>query len=177
MTLNYQSCSSRFLGQIDNLFIKEIILPEHCLRKAYGDSDIKEISYSIQINGLLQPIIVRPKDDGLFEIVAGCRRYLSCKTLGWKKIPCHIVHLNNKQTFEISLIENISRRSISAMEEAIAFKKYVYDNGWGSINELSTKIGKSSSYITKRIALLSLPLDIQKKLKILFYIRAQLKNY
>lgn len=164
MTLDHQSYSSRFIGQIDDLFVKEIVLPELCLRRSYGENEIRDIMDSIEINGLFQPIIVRPKDDSFFEIVAGCRRYLSCKALGWKKIPCHIVHLNDKQTFEVSLSENINRRSISPLEEAIAFKKYVYDNGWGSIRELSTKIGKSPSYITKRIGLLDLPQDIREKI-------------
>lgn len=164
MTLNPQTYSSRFIGQIDNVSINDIILPETCLRMSYSCDEIKDILVSIKTDGLLHPIIVRPKDNGIFEIVAGCRRYLSCKSLGWKKIPCHIMHLNNRQAYEISLIENVKRNSISPLEEATAFKKYVYDNGWGSIRELANKMGLSSSYISKRIALLNLPHDVQEKI-------------
>lgn len=153
------------MGQIDSLYIKDIVLSKSCLRKSYDDIHIRDIHDSIKTDGLLQPIIVRPKDDGLFEVVAGCRRYISCKSLGWKKIPCHIAHLNDRQAFEISLIENVRRKSISPLEEATAFKNYVYDNGWGSIRDLSLKTGSSSSYISKRIALLDLPCDIQKKIE------------
>ncbi|HKO65944.1 MAG TPA: ParB/RepB/Spo0J family partition protein [Candidatus Nitrosocosmicus sp.] len=165
MTLNAQPYSSRFIGQIDNLSIKDITLPKCCLRMSYSYTDIRDILISIKIDGLLQPIIVRPKDNGLFEIVAGCRRYLSCKSLGWKKIPCHIMHLNDRQAYEISLIENVNRNSITPLEEAAAFKNYVYDNGWGSIQELANKMGTSPSYISKRIALLDLPADIQDKIE------------
>ena len=59
------------------------------------------------------------------------------------------------QTFEVNLIENIHRKSISPLDEVRAFKKYVFDNGCGSVSELASKIGKSSSYITKRMALRS----------------------
>ncbi len=66
------------------------------------------------------------------------------------------------QTFEVALVENIQRESLTPLEEANSFKIYVIDKGWGSIAELSSKIEKSSSYITKRIALLGLPSDVQE---------------
>ena len=69
------------------------------------------------------------------------------------------------QTFEVSLIENIHRKSILPLDEARAYKKYIFDNGWGSVSELASKIGKSSSYITKRMALLDLFSDVQEWIK------------
>jgi ParB family chromosome partitioning protein len=69
------------------------------------------------------------------------------------------------QTFEVSLIENIHRKSILPLDEARAYKKYIFDNGWGSVSELASKIGKSSSYITKRMALLDLSSDVQEWIK------------
>jgi len=125
---------------------------------------ITNLSNSIKQHGLIQPIVVRALDDH-FEIVAGCRRYLACKSLNWKKIPCHIVHLNDIQTFEMSLVENIQRESLSPLEEAKSFKLFVIEKGWGSISNLSLKIGKSPSYITKRISLLDLPPDIQQSIE------------
>jgi ParB family transcriptional regulator, chromosome partitioning protein len=74
--------------------------------------------------------------------VTGCRRYIACKYINWKKIPCHAVHLNDMQTFEIALVENIQRESLTPLEEAKSFKTYVLDKGWGSIYELSSKIGE-----------------------------------
>ena len=121
--------------------------------------DIEQLSASIQQRGLLQPVIVRTVD-AYFEIVAGNRRYLACKTLGWKKITCHIVELNDRQAYELSLIENLQRNSLNPLDEASAFKAYVSDFGWGGVSELSFKVGKSVSYITKRIKLLNLPPDV-----------------
>jgi ParB family chromosome partitioning protein len=121
------------------------------------------LSHSIDEKGLLHPITVRPKL-GAFEIVAGNRRYLACKALGWRKILCHIVELNDKDAFEVSLIENIQRRTLGPMEEAHAFKTYVSDFGWGGISDLSSRIGKSVSYIDKRMGLLSLPPDVIEKI-------------
>jgi len=125
---------------------------------------INTLSNSIKQHGLIQPIVVRALDNH-FEIVAGCRSYFACKSLNWKKIPCHTVHLNDIQTFEMSLVENIQRESLSPLEEAQSFKTYVLDRGWGSISDLSFKIGKSPSYITKRISLLELPSEVQQSIE------------
>lgn len=118
---------------------------------------------SILENGLLQPIIVRMINNrNHYEIVAGYRRYSACKKLGWKKIPCQIVDLTDIEAFEISIVENVQRKTLNPLDEAKAFKKYVYDNGWGSASELATKLGKSVPYITKRIMLLDLPSDVTR---------------
>ena len=83
--------------------------------------NLEKITQSIRQHGLIHPLTVRPKDRG-FEIVAGYRRYLACKKLRWKKIPCHIVCLDETQAFELALVENIRRKSFTPLEEATAFK-------------------------------------------------------
>jgi ParB family transcriptional regulator, chromosome partitioning protein len=121
--------------------------------------DTEQLAKSIEQKGLLQPILVRTLD-GYFEIVAGNRRFCACKALGWKKIACHIIELDDKGAFEVSLIENVQRKSLSPLDEATAFKAYVSDFGWGGVSDLASKIGKSLSYVTKRIKLLNLPSDV-----------------
>jgi ParB family chromosome partitioning protein len=161
---SYSINSSRFFGEIYSIYLEDIVFSSYSLRNCYDDDEeIKDIAVSVKNNGLLQPIVVRAKEN-VFEIVAGCRRYLACKSLGWKKIPCQVVQLNDMQAFEVSLIENIQRKSLSPLEEADAFRKYICDKGWGGISELSSKIGKSPSFITKRIALLHLPIDVKEKI-------------
>lgn len=155
--------SQRFFCEVESLDISNIRLPSYSYRNV-NDNVIKNLADSIKQHGLLQPIIVRTKEE-CFEIVAGCTRYLACKHLNWKKIPCHIVHLNDMQTFEVALVENIQRESLTPLEEAKSFKMYVLDKGWGSVSNLSSKIGKSPSYITKRIGLLVLPPDVQKSIE------------
>ncbi len=120
---------------------------------------IPELASSIRQKGLLQPIIVPIKDDH-FEIVAGNRRYEACKSLGWRKITCHIEELDDREAFEIALMENIQRSTLNPVDEAKAFQSYVSNFGWGGVTDLASKIGKSVSYVTKRIALLTLPPDV-----------------
>ena len=135
------SKSNRFFGEIENLDIGNIILPTFRFRTV-NDAEIKKMADSIRQHGLLQTIVVRPKEGDFFEVVAGCTRFSACKLLHWRKVPCHVIHLNEMQTFEVTLIENIHRKSILPLDEARAFKKYVFENGWGSVSELAAKIGK-----------------------------------
>ena len=152
-TSSFSTIIPGFIGDIDTSKIKQSKNIRHKV------SDTEEVAKSIEQKGLLQPILVRTMD-GYFEVVAGNRRYCACKALGWKKIACQIIELDDKQAFEVSLIENIQRETISPLDEATAFKAYVSDFGWGGVSDLASRIGKSLSYITKRIKLLNLPSDV-----------------
>jgi ParB family transcriptional regulator, chromosome partitioning protein len=151
------SSNSPLSGIIDDIDIHKIRHPKHQLRST--DHNIAALATSIRRKGLLQPIVVRMLKDN-YEIVAGNRRYEACKMLRWRKITCHIKELDDKDAFEISLIENIHRKTLNPIEEAKAFKAYVSEFGWGGITELALKLGKSASFVTKRIALLRLPPEI-----------------
>ncbi len=118
---------------------------------------------SIQDKGLLEPIIVRPAGDG-FEVVAGMRRYDACKRLGWRRVPAHVVELDDREAFEVSLLENIQRETLNPIEEAGAFRNYVEEFGYGGETELARRIGKSQEYVSKRIGLLSLPQRVQDQI-------------
>jgi ParB family transcriptional regulator, chromosome partitioning protein len=150
---SFSATSPGFIGDIDISKIKQ----SKNIRRIVSDTE--ELAKSIEEKGLLQPILVRTMD-GYFEVVAGNRRYFACKSLGWKKIACHIIELDDRQAFEISLIENIQRKTISPLDEATAFKAYVSDFGWGGVSDLASRVGKSLSYITKRMKLLNLPPDV-----------------
>ncbi|MDG7006755.1 MAG: ParB/RepB/Spo0J family partition protein [Nitrososphaerota archaeon] len=118
---------------------------------------------SIQDKGLLEPIIVRPSVDG-YEVVAGMRRYEACRKLGWRRVPAHVVELDDREAFEVSLLENIQRETLNPIEEARAFRSYVEEYGYGGETELARKIGKSQEYVSKRIGLLSLPQRVQDQI-------------
>lgn len=157
-----ESKSDLIPGLIDDINIFRINPPKIPLRSNL--TSIEELALSINEKGLLQPIIVRSDSNGCFEIVAGNRRYNASKSLGWRKIPCHVVELDDKEAFEISLIENIQHETLNPLEEAKAFKAYVDDYGWGGVRELANRIGKSPTYISRRIKLLKLPKDIQEQI-------------
>lgn len=150
---------------IDYLPIKDLHpSPRPLRRQAESTPDL--IS-SIKNVGLLNPLIVRRKgedgDNGInhFEIISGHRRFEACKALGWSKVICNIVEVNDKEAYEISLIENLQQETIDPIDEATAFLQYIHNFGWGGESELAQKIGKSQAYISRRIRLLDLPKEIQ----------------
>jgi ParB family transcriptional regulator, chromosome partitioning protein len=147
-----------FVDDIDISVVKEC---QNTFRR--NNENLEELCSSIQQKGLLQPVLVRTLENH-YEIVAGNRRFRACKSLGWKKVACHVVELDDKNAFEISLIENIHRKSLNPIEKADAFKAYTCDFGWGGISDLATKIGKSKGYISKRIKLLNLPSDVLRSI-------------
>jgi ParB family chromosome partitioning protein len=149
------------MGIIEEIDTHKIKRPNNSLY-GFERSATDELVNSIRKNGLLQPIIVRTKGS-FFEIVAGCRRYGACRVLGNRKIVCHVVELDDKAAFEVSLTENIHRKSLDPIEEAKAFKAYVDDFGWGGLTELATKISKSTAYVCKRLSLLDLPAELLEK--------------
>jgi len=145
------------IGSIEDIDVSEISPSEYAVRSIVERVD--ELACSIQRLGLLQPIIVRANKVS-FEIIAGNRRFRACKMLGLKKVSCHIVELDDKSAFEVSLVENVQRNTLNPIEEGLAFRKYVHEFGWGGISELSQKISKSPSYISRRIKLVNLPQNI-----------------
>lgn len=116
------STSPLILGVIEDIEINLLRPYKYNYRRIIGN--LTDLSHSIRQKGLLQPILVRNKEE-YYEIIAGHRRYEACKKLGWKKIICHVVELDDKDAFEVSLIENIQRKSLNIVEEAHAYKEYV----------------------------------------------------
>jgi ParB family chromosome partitioning protein len=127
------------------------------------DEDLTDLTASIRESGLLEPIIVRPKDKG-FEVIAGNRRLKACKLLRFRRVNCVITNLDDSEAYEVSLIENVQRRTLNPLEEAMAFKKYCAEFGWGSQTRLAKKLGKSQEYISHRLKLLDLPDEVKEEL-------------
>lgn len=150
--------------------IRPASIPVRTFKSSLEGKAIKELAASIRQHGLIQPIIVRPVENG-FEIVAGHRRFKACKLLRWRAIPAIVRSLSNQDAFEVQLVENIHRMTMDPIEEAEAFKKYILDYGWGGVSQLSRIISKSEQFVSSRIQLLRLPKEIiddisQNKLKV-----------
>jgi ParB family chromosome partitioning protein len=148
-------------GFIEEIDVTEIVPSKMPSRDEIGS--LEGLVISIEARGLLQPIVVRPVESQ-FEVVAGNRRLEACKLLKLGKIPCHIVELNDKEAYEVSLIENVQHRTLTPIEEARALQRYVQDYGYGGVSELARRIGKSTSYVSRRLALLKLPNDLLEQL-------------
>ncbi len=147
---------------MENLELGKIKRTPYPLRSALGPLD--GLKASIMERGLLHPVVVRPVAGG-YEIVAGNRRLEACRQLGMRKLPCHILELDDREAFEVSLIENVQHETLNPLEEAQAFSNYVGRFGYGAASELAKKIGKSPTYVSRRMSLLSPGADMRTLLR------------
>ncbi len=131
-------------------------------RIKFNEEAIIELSDSIREHGVIQPIVVRPIGDK-YEIIAGERRYKASVLAGKTTIPAIITDLNDKDSAEVALIENVQRRDLTPIEEAISYKK-ILDMGYLTQDKLAHKLGKSQSAIANKIRLLNLCDEVQEAL-------------
>jgi len=131
-------------------------------RIKFDEPKLYELADSIKKYGVIQPIVVRPVN-GRYEIIAGERRFKASKIADKTTIPAIIVNLTDKVAEEIALLENVQRQQLSPIEEAVSYKR-ILDMGYITKEELSNKIGKSQSAITKKIRLLNLDDQVQEYL-------------
>ena len=130
-------------------------------RKNFEEKEIKELSDSIKNQGLIQPIVVRETSGNMYEIIAGERRWRACQLAGLHSVNCVVMSVDDKSVYELALIENIQRENLNIVEEAKAYKNLIELNGIKN-EELSKKIGKSSSHISNLIRILDLDEEIHQ---------------
>jgi ParB family transcriptional regulator, chromosome partitioning protein len=133
-------------------------------RKHFAEEDLESLAKSLRDKGLLQPLVVRPRADGSFEIVAGERRWRASQRAGIHDVPVLIRELDDKETLEIALIENVQRSDLNALEEARAYRQLLEQYGYTQ-QQLADVIGKSRSHIANTMRLMSLPESIQKQIE------------
>jgi ParB family chromosome partitioning protein len=143
----------------------ELLHPNpHNPRKHFNEEDLESLAKSLKDKGLLQPLVVRPRADGSFEIVAGERRWRASQRVGIHELPVLIRELNDRETLEIALIENIQRSDLNALEEARAYRQLLEQYNYTQ-QQLADSIGKSRSHIANTMRLLSLPEAIQQQIE------------
>ena len=149
-------------GDIKYISIGNIIPNKDQPRKKFKEEQLKELASSIEKNGVLQPILVRPikNQSNMFEIIAGERRWRAANFAGITEIPAIIKDLSDKETFEIGLIENLQRENLSPIEEATGYKKLMNTFDYTQ-EDIAKIINKSRSYIANVLRLLSLPEEVQ----------------
>ena len=142
----------------------ESILPCHFQpRTEFNPETLETLAVSIKEKGVLQPLLVRRKGEK-YEIIAGERRWRAAKIAGLKKVPAIIRNLNDQETLEIALIENLQRDDLSAIEEAEAYNRLIGEYEYKQ-EVLAKIIGKSRSYIANTLRLLSLPSEVKALVK------------
>ena len=148
--------------QITKISLDLLIPNANQPRKVFSNESIQELAISIKEYGILNPILVRKKDN-LYEIIAGERRYRAAKLLNLKEVPVIIKNVNDNQLTAIALIENLQRENISPIEEAKSYQEILKLSNLKE-QELSNLIGKSQPYISNKLRLLKLPQNIQEAL-------------
>lgn len=129
-------------------------------RKQFKEEELEDLSKSIREKGLLQPIVVRQRADGEYEIVAGERRWRASQRAGLHELPVLIRDLSDGETLEIALIENIQRSDLNPLEEARAYGQLLEQFSYTQ-QQLADSVGKSRSHIANTLRLLTLPESVR----------------
>ena len=153
------SSSSPNKSNVNKIDISKISPNKQQPRKNFEEKEVQELSNSIKNQGLIQPIIVRDVGNDDYEIIAGERRWRACQLAGLHTVDCVVLEASEEKVFELALIENIQRQDLNVVEEAKAYKKLIEKNSIKT-EELSKKIGKSSSHISNLIRILDLDEEI-----------------
>ncbi|MFB9989885.1 nucleoid occlusion protein [Bacillus benzoevorans] len=149
--------------EINKVPIDDIIPNRFQPRTIFDDEKIEELSRTIHTHGIIQPIVVRPLEDGGFEIIAGERRWRAMKKLGWDLVPAIIKDFNDTETASVALIENLQREELSPIEEAIAYGKLLELHQLTQ-EALAQRLGKGQSTVANKLRLLKLPQEVQDAL-------------
>ena len=147
--------------EINKVPIKDLVRNNFQPRKLFDKNSLEELTNSIRERGVIQPIIVRPNktSEGKFEIIAGERRWLASQNAGLHEVPVAVLDVDDVKSLEFAIIENVQREDLNSIDEAKGYQKLVDDFNYNQ-EKLSKFIGKSRSYITNSLRLLSLPKEI-----------------
>jgi ParB family transcriptional regulator, chromosome partitioning protein len=131
-------------------------------RQVFDEEALEELAASIQVVGLLQPVVVRKVMPGHYELVMGERRWRACELAGLAQIPAIVRETPNDDLLRDALIENLHREQLNPLEEAAAYQQLL-DDFSATHEELARKVGRSRPHISNTIRLLSLPARVQKR--------------
>ncbi len=166
--INYNKLEEKIMETVDENEVKELPLSKlrvnpYQPRKTFNEESLKELAESIKEHGVIQPIIVK-KSIKDYEIVAGERRYRASRLAGKETIPAIIKDFTDEQMMEIAVLENLQREDLNSIEEALGFEMLMKNLNLTQ-EALAKKVGKSRSYITNMLGLLTLPTNVKELVK------------
>lgn len=129
-------------------------------RKIFDEAALGELADSIAKHGVIQPLLVRPIKDGGYQLVAGERRWRASRMAGLAEVPVVIKELNDSETVELAMVENLQREDLNPLEEALGYK-YMMEKLSITQDEAAQKVGKSRPAVANALRLLKLPDEIQ----------------
>ena len=130
-------------------------------RRDFDTESLATLAETIKEHGVLQPLVVRPLSGGGYQIVAGERRWRASKLLGLEEVPVIVKELDDKQTMQLALIENLQRENLNPIEESLGFRELMDSHGMTQ-EAVSKIVGRSRSAVANALRLLGLPEDIRK---------------
>ena len=153
--------TSNIKENIQKALIGEIARNKYQPRSIFDESKLEELSNSINKNGIIQPIAVRKNKSSSepYEIVAGERRWLAAQKAGLHEVPIIILDLNDSETLEVAIVENIQREDLNIVEEAKGYKRLNEEFGYDQ-DKIANMMSRSRSHISNTLRLLNLPKDI-----------------
>ena len=148
-------------SKTNKLLLSEIVPNKYQPRKNFDEENLDELTKSIKERGVIQPIIVRKsKSEGSkFEIIAGERRWLAARKAGLHDIPVVVTEADDLKSLEFAIVENVQRHDLNPLEEAQGYQRLINEFSYDQ-EKVSKFIGKSRSYITNSLRLLSLPQEV-----------------
>lgn len=149
---------------LKELCIHDVIPDKNQPRKLFDETKLQELAKSIRQHGLLQPILVKPLQNGKFQFVHGERRWRACKLVCMKTIRAEVRELSDKEVAEIQLVENLQREDLNPIEEAETYQRLIEEYSY-THEEIAKKICMSREYVTNKLRLLKLPLEIQEEIR------------
>jgi len=146
-----------------NLPIEKIVANAYQPRTAFDETALQELTNSVLLHGVLQPVMVRPRGGGRYELIAGERRFRAAQQAGLAEIPAVVRALTDEESLTVALIENIQREDLNAMEAARGYRQLLDQFGLTQ-TELARQIGKSQSTVAYALSLLRLPPEMQESI-------------
>jgi len=153
--------TSKIEGNEQKALIGELARNKYQPRSIFDESKLEELSRSIKKNGMIQPIAVRKNKSSSepYEIVAGERRWLAAQKAGLHTVPIRILDLNDSETLEVAIVENIQREDLNIIEEAKGYKRLNEEFGYDQ-DKIAVMMSRSRSHVSNTLRLLNLPKDI-----------------
>ena len=150
-------------GLYPNLPLDTVYSGPHQPRRAVDREALEELAQSIRAQGVIEPIIVRPRESGGYEIVAGERRWRAAQLAGLESIPAVVRSINDRDAMAVALIENIQREDLNALEEAAALKRLIEEHSLTQ-QEVADAVGKSRTAVANLLRLLKLAPEVRELL-------------
>ena len=147
----------------NQLSVSDIVPNKYQPRKIFNQENLEDLTNSIKERGIIQPIVVRKStnDNSKFEIIAGERRWIAAQRAGLHVVPVVLTEADDLKSLEFAIVENVQRHDLNPLEEAQGYKRLIDDFSYDQ-EKVSKFIGKSRSYITNSLRILTLPDDVIK---------------